>query len=136
MSQRKHCGFVVILGAAAAFCMGQTSPVSRAPSRAKPRVFIEWRDTGVFVAPRTEDQVEAFTQACPYIVVTQKETDADAILRMNHQHGSGGVDLYRWVIVVGDKRINDAGRKVAIARDHSCRGILSLWRGENFGEVY
>ena len=136
MSQRKHCGFVVILGAAAAFCIGQTSPVSGAPSRGKPRVFIEWRDTGVFVPQAPANQMGAFTQACPYIVVAQKEGDADAILRMNHQHGSGGVDSYRWVIVVGDKRIDDAGRKVAMVRDHACRGILSLWRGENFGEVY
>lgn len=67
------------------------------------------------------DQIEAFTQACPYIVVAQKEGDADAILHMNHQHGSGGTDSYRWNIAVGDKQIDDAGRKVAVVRDHACR---------------
>jgi hypothetical protein len=55
---------------------------------------------------------------------------------MNHQRGSGTGDSYRWGIVVGEKRIDDSGGKVAMVRDHTCRGILSLWRGEKFSDVY
>jgi hypothetical protein len=52
------CGVVMILGSLTALCVGQASLSSGAHSRGKPRVFIEWRGTGVFVAQLPEHRTK------------------------------------------------------------------------------
>jgi hypothetical protein len=93
----KKVGFFMVVAFIPLLMTGQSAPRD-ASSQAKPRVYIDWKDTRFVSTEASQpfDAVAAFNRACPEAEAIRDQKHADFVVRMNHQKGPGSSDFYQW----------------------------------------
>jgi len=111
--------------------MGQSG--LRNASQAKPRVYIDWKDTSFLSTESSQpfDAIAAFNHACPEAEAVSDKRHANFVLRMNHQRGPGSTDLYRWnTEAAGGVHLEEqsAGKSLNLVLIHMCNSsVMNIW---------
>ena len=130
----KKLEVLAMVGVMALIVMGQSAPPNTASTHAKPRVYIDWKDTSFLSTEASQpfDAIAAFNRACPEAATSTDQKQADFILRMNHERDPGSSDLYRWEILGAKGHTQEQTRAgLDVALRHACNaGIMTLWHNQ------